>query len=289
MSWQGEGTQAFSYIPDEGFLIGDDYWNSKYLKIQTDCYQLQRNIQYDITVAVFNDGNYRDPYRVFTATVAPEYGNPWYYFDNSERFCCDITPGGILCLAWRNSIPDEYEGKYIRYISVVEHETGVDPDATVHFNRCDGIFSQAVADMISNAVVPVDTTHYVDEYSSTWFPTSEGVSTEDAVSATVNLWSFGKLASGNISLFSPSGDDPIGNGNSNSTSIDISDLELPKIANEGLVGQYVSVITGEQYNVYLTNGSDYCETLTITHSFPATITPQSNGHFATIPVNLIFN
>lgn len=291
MSWQGETPQAFSYVPDEGFLIGDDYWNSKYLKIQTDCYQLQRNVQYDITVGVFNNGNYRDPYRVFTATVAPEYGNPWFYFDNSERFCCDITPGGVLCLAWRNSVPAEFEGKYIRYISVVEHTAGSDPDNTVHLNRCDGIMSQAVADMIANAAGDLPApTRYHDVFDG-WFPVYHGSGTviDTKIQVDIDLYQDLHTLTGNISLFSPYDDNPIANGSTLSTTIDVSDLNIPKVKQEGQAGQYVNMSTGEQYNILITNGTNYVDSITVTHSWIGDITPQSNGHFATININRLLD
>lgn len=288
MTWRGEAPYPFTYVEGEGLVIGDDYWNSKYIKIQSDCFLLNRNASYDITLGIFSANNGRDPWKVVTATVQPEYGNPWTYFTSDERLCCDIEPNGNIDIAFRNSVPDDYEGKVIRYIYVCEHEAGVEPDDRVRFNRRDGVMAQAIATMISNAIPETTEEHYTDDIETDWYPDWSGTGTESGITATVNLWQNGKVGVGNISLFSPYEDDPIGNGESNSVTVDISDLEIPKINNQGLVGQYVSVVTGEQYNVYLTNGSDYCDTMVITHSFPSTITPQNNGHFATIPIHVSF-
>lgn len=291
MSWHGSAPFSFSYVEGEGFLIADDYWNSKYLQINTYCVQLSRNVSYDITVAVFSSGNKRDPYHVFTATVQPEYGNQWTYFDNDEEFCVDITPGGLVCLAWRNGVPGEYEGKYIRYISVVEHTPGSEPDDTVHFNSCFGIMAQAVEDMIANAAGDLPTpTRYHDVFDG-WFPVYHGSGTvvDAEVQVDVDLYKDLHTLTGNISLFSQYEDNPIANGSELSTTIDVSDLEIPKVKQEGQAGQYVNMSTGEQYNILITNGDDYVDSITVTHSWIGDITPQSNGHFATININRLLD
>lgn len=282
MTWHGEAPFSFSYVEGEGFLIADDYWNNKYLKIDTYCVQLSRNVSYDITIGIFRSGNKRDPYRVLTATVTPEYGNPWTYFDNSERFCVDITPGGLVCLAWRNSVPDEYEGKYIRYISVVEHTPGSEPDDTVHFNSCFSIMAQAVEDMIANAIPSSVSADFNDDIETDWFADWSGTGTEEGITASIKIHQDGNALYGNIALISPYDDDPIGNGNDTANTIDVSSMHIPKIKNSGFVGQYINLATGEQYDIQLINGSDYVDEIVIAHNFPATITPQSNGHFATI-------
>lgn len=291
MSWHGEAPFSFEYVEGEGFEIKDDYWNAKYLQIQTDAYQLSRNVSYDITVGIFSDGNYRDPYAVKTATVAPEYGNSWTYFDNDEEFAVDITPGGVIQLIWRNGVPGAYEGKYIRYISVVENTSGSDPDNTVHLNRCDGIMAQAVADMIANAAGDLPTpTRYHDVFDG-WFPVYHGSGTvvDAEVQVDVDLYKDLHTLTGNISLFSQYEDNPIANGSELSTTIDVSDLEIPKVKQEGQAGQYVNMSTGEQYNIMITNGTDYVDTITVTHSWIGDITPQSNGHFATININRLLD
>lgn len=284
MSWQGEAPYPFTYVPDEGFRIGDDYWNSKYLKIQTDCLQLSRNATYSVTVGVFNDGNYRDPYKVFTGSVRPEYGNPWIYFDNDEEFCFDITPGGVLCLAWRNGVPGNYEGKYIRYIKVIESST---PETEVHYNRREAVMIEAVNGLIQNAVPSSVINHYTDDIESTWYMSHEGSGTEEGVNVNVDFYDNGSTLKGNISLFSPYDDDAVGNGSSTTTTINVASLQIPKIQFPGYINQYVNLASGEMYSVYMNNGSTYIDTITIVHSFPATITPQSNGHFATIPIDTL--
>ena len=282
MSWRGDAPYPFTYEEGEGLVIGNDYWNSKYLKIESDCFLLNRNASYDITVGIFSPNNDRDPWKVVTATVQPEYGNPWTYFTSDERFCVDIEPNGNVDLAFRNSVPDDYEGKIIRYIYVCEHEASVEPDDKVRFNRRDGVMANAIKSMIENAIPSSVSEDYNDDIETDWFADWSGTGTESGITASIKLHQEGKTLFGAVALISPYNDDPIGNGNDTATTIDISSLEIPKIKNSGFVGQYINLATGEQYDVQLVNGTDYVDDMVIAHNFPATIIPQSNGHFATI-------
>ena len=289
----GRPANVFTYTPHRGILIGDNYDDSNFLVVQTDCYQLDRNASYSVTIGIFpwfwddtNEYGTFNPSKVLTCSgIRPEYGNYWNSMNGSSSMKVAIRPNGQLWIGYRGAIDSNLSGKYIGYIKLIEASSA---ETSVHLNREDGLYFKGIEAMISNAVPSSAEEHYNDDIETTWYPDWSGTGTESGVTATVNLWQNGKVGVGNISLFSPYEDDPIGNGEDNYVTVDISDLEIPKINNQGLVGQYVSVVTGEQYNVFLTNGTTYCDTMVITHSFPATITPQSNGHFATIPIHVSF-
>lgn len=294
-SWVGYGTKAYTYVPNRGLEIGSSYSNDTQINIATDCYQLSRNAKYSVTIGIFSAvADITDPYGTFNPVrvltfnnYAPEYGNPWQQLTNDTDYFgiqFKIRPNGVMELAFRDVSPGSLNGKYISYIKVIEASSA---ETEVHFNRKDGVYFNAVASMIASAVPSSSVTHYTDDIDSTWYPSWSGTGTEAPISANVDLYSDGKSIKGNISLFSPYDDDAIGNGSTTTDTIDVSSLEIPKVQFEGYTNQYVNMITGEMYSIYLTNGSTYLDEITIVHSFPATITPQSNGHFATIPIDTL--
>lgn len=264
---------AFSFVENEGFLIGENYDNSGYIEIATDAYQLQRNANYSITIGIFNDQSYRDPVKVVTWDSIPqEYGQSWTYSSDLTDLGVIITPGGAVQIAWRNNAPDTYEGKYIRYISVIEASTAV---PVVQLNRSEGMVVKA-------AQGALDAAFGSEEFTSDWFPAWSGTGTEEAIDVLFNYATVGKLFFGQIALKSPYDDDPIGNGTGQTTEIDISSLDLPAVALEGLVGNYADTYTGQSFDVLFANDNDILDKIVIRHYWPGNIIPQSNGHFATI-------
>ena len=283
---------VFTYNENRGILIGDNYDDSNFLVINTDCYQLDRSASYSVTIGIFpwywditNEYGTFNPARVLTCSnIRPEYGSYWQNMTGSNSMKVCVRPNGQLWIGYRGAVDSNLSGNYIGYIKLVESTTA---ETAVYLNRKDNIYFDAIASMIASAVPSSSVTHYTDDIDSTWYPSWEGTGTESPIYANVDLYSDGKNIKGNISLFSPYDDDSIGNGSTTTDTIDVSSLHIPKVQFEGYANQYVNMITGEMYSIYLTNGSTYLDEITIVHSFPATITPQSNGHFATIPIDTL--
>ena len=190
-----------------------------------------------------------------------------------------VRPNGQLWIGYRGAVDSNLSGNYIGYIKLVESTTA---ETAVYLNRKDNIYFDAIASMISAAVPSSTSADFNDDIETDWFADWSGTGTEEGITASIKIHQDGNTLFGNIALISPYDDDPIGNGNDTANTIDVSSLHIPKIKNSGFVGQYINLATGEQYDIHLINGTDYVDEIVIAHNFPATITPQSNGHFATI-------
>lgn len=289
-SWVGSGTKAYTYVPNKGLQIGSSYSNDTQINIPTDCYQLSRNARYSVTIGIFSAvADITDPYGTFNpvrvltfSNYAPEYGNPWQQLTNDTDYFgiqFKIRPNGVMELAFRDVSPGSLNGKYISYIKVIEASSA---ETEVHFNRKDGVYFKAIESMIAAAVPSSVSADFNDDIETDWFADWSGIGTEEGITASIKIHQEGNTLFGNIALISPYDDDPIGNGNDTANTIDVSSMHIPKIKNSGFVGQYINLATGEQYDIQLINGADYVDEIVIAHNFPATITPQSNGHFATI-------
>ena len=278
---------VFTYNENRGILIGDNYDDSNFLVINTDCYQLDRSASYSVTIGIFpwywditNEYGTFNPARVLTCSnIRPEYGSYWQNMTGSNSMKVCVRPNGQLWIGYRGAVDSNLSGNYIGYIKLVESTTA---ETSVYLNRKDNIYFDAIASMISAAVPSSTSADFNDDIETDWFADWSGTGTEEGITASIKIHQDGNILFGNIALISPYDDDPIGNGNDTANTIDVSSLHIPKIKNSGFVGQYINLATGEQYDIQLINGTDYVDEIVIAHNFPATITPQSNGHFATI-------
>ena len=278
---------VFTYNENRGILIGDNYDDSNFLVINTDCYQLDRSASYSVTIGIFpwywditNEYGTFNPARVLTCSgIRPEYGSYWQDMTGSNSMKVCVRPNGQLWIGYRGAVDSNLSGNYIGYIKLVESTTA---ETAVYLNRKDNIYFDAIASMISAAVPSSTSADFNDDIETDWFADWSGTGTEEGITASIKIHQDGNTLFGNIALISPYDDDPIGNGNDTANTIDVSSLHIPKIKNSGFVGQYINLATGEQYDIHLINGTDYVDEIVIAHNFPATITPQSNGHFATI-------
>ena len=283
----GSPANVFTYTPNRGILIGDNYDDNNFLVINTDCYQLDRGAKYSVTIGIFpwywdvtNEYGTFNPARILKCSnIRPEYGSYWQDMTGSSSMKVAVRPNGQLWIGYRGAVDSNLSGNYIGYIKLIEADTA---ESTIYLNRQDGLYFKGIESMISNAVPSSTSEDYNDDIETDWFADWSGTGTESGITASIKLHQEGKTLFGAVALISPYGDDPIGNGNDISTTIDVSSLEIPKIKNSGFVGQYINLATGEQYDIQLINGTDYVDEIVIAHNFPATITPQSNGHFATI-------
>lgn len=270
---ESEPASVFSYDPDHGILIGDHHDDTNFIGVTTDCYQLSRNAKYSVTIGVFTSADPKNPAYVLTCdNIAPEYGNYWQSVTGSSSIKVSVQPNGQFWLGYRDADDANMSGKYIGYIKLVESNTA---ETAVYLNNTQSIYMEAAKNYLTGS-------YGTETLSTDWFPVVAGSGTESAIDVTFNFAIMGPMLFGQIALVSPYNDDPIGNGVGQVTDIDISSMELPKVAIEGLAGTYADTYTGMCFDVLFTNGADYLDTLTIRHYWPGNIQPQSNGHFASV-------
>ena len=131
--------------------------------------------------------------------------------------------------------------------------------------------------------------HYIGSFSTAIMvhETGAGVHVDNGLMVNLDFYKAGNVLRGNIDIISPFGGSEIEQVvGSTSDTIDISTMFMPKTLLQGYAGETVNVITSEQYKCGFANLASTIGSLSLECIF-STVTPQSNGHFVTIPVCLV--
>jgi len=180
--------------------------------------------------------------------------------------------------------------------AVINRTTTVANNVTAYCQFLDGIVEQnaktytdgQVSAAKSYADGLINPVHYTNSYHTQMFPGHSGTGIDKDIIVVVDLYKTGKILCGNIDLFSGYGSEVITTPSVTSDTINISDLLIPSTKIAGYVGQYVNIATDEQYIVEIDNTGNVLSSLTVRVLFNS-VTPQSNGHFATIPISVVLN